>query len=161
MKRIMWKPIEETGGKYEISSTGLVRSVERKMVPEDRLIKAREFNRYKKIYLVCEDGKRRWFALHRLVAQAFLANPNGLPQIDHIDENPSNNNVENLSWISASDNICKAMNVRIKCYDKINLTTEYFDSITKCAQAVGLHHTTVGAIVRGKFKNKRWHIEKL
>ena len=51
------------------------------------------------------NGKPKAFAVHRLVAQAFIPNPNSLPQVNHKDENPSNNNVNNLEWCDAKYNI--------------------------------------------------------
>ena len=47
-------------------------------------------------------GKTYW--VHRLVAQAFLSNPKNLTDVNHIDEDPSNNRVDNLEWISHKDN---------------------------------------------------------
>lgn len=52
---------------------------------------------YKSVCLETENG-RKGFRIHRLVASAFIPNPNGYPIINHKDENPSNNNVENLEW---------------------------------------------------------------
>ena len=50
------------------------------------------------------NGKAKSFRLHRLVAKAFLPNPNNLPQIDHIDNNKENNHVGNLQWVTAQQN---------------------------------------------------------
>ena len=52
-----------------------------------------------------KDGKRVSVKAHRLVALAFIPNPNGYLYVNHIDENPQNNNVENLEWITCSDNL--------------------------------------------------------
>lgn len=49
--------------------------------------------------------KKRQFLIHRLVAMAFIPNPNGYPRINHIDENPKNNRVENLEWCTQEYNI--------------------------------------------------------
>ena len=44
------------------------------------------------------------YLLHRIIAQHFIPNPDNLPQVDHIDRNPFNNSIENLRWVSSSDN---------------------------------------------------------
>lgn len=48
--------------------------------------------------MLCKNGKTKRFSVHRLVAQAFIPNPNNLPIINHKDENPSKNIVDNLEW---------------------------------------------------------------
>ncbi len=58
------------------------------------------------------DGKVVIKYLHRLVAQAFVLNPEGLPDVDHIDGNPSNNVPENLRWVTHKQNIRYAMERR-------------------------------------------------
>jgi hypothetical protein len=50
-------------------------------------------------------GHKDQYVLSRVVAECFLPNPDNLPQVDHIDRNPSNNHVSNLRWVSAADNL--------------------------------------------------------
>ena len=54
------------------------------------------------------NGKRTSVRVHRLVAEAFIPNPNELPQINHIDGNKENNNVKNLEWVNNSQNMIHA-----------------------------------------------------
>lgn len=67
-------------------------------------------------YSLCKNGKRQLFLGHRLVAMTFIPNPNGLPSINHIDENKENNSVSNLEWCTHSYN---------KKYSTYKLTEHY------------------------------------
>ena len=69
-------------------------------------------NRYEYIKL-CKNNKTTAFAIHRLVAKAFISNPYNLSEVDHIDNNPHNNKKDNLQWISHKENIHKS-------YDTLN-----------------------------------------
>jgi len=66
--------------------------------------------------------------LHRLVGEAFIPNPNGKPQIDHIDRNKSNNNVENLRWATHNEN---QQNTGIKCNNKLGIQYICYDETYK------------------------------
>lgn len=65
-----------------------------------------EFNSlgYESVKVLC-NGKRKHFKIHRLVATVFLPNPQNLPEVNHKDENPSNNCVDNLEWCSHKYNM--------------------------------------------------------
>ena len=70
---------------------------------------------------LCKNGKIKAFLVHRLVAEAFIPNPDNLPCINHKDENPKNNQVENLEWCTYKYN--NEYNGRIdKCKHKISQT---------------------------------------
>ena len=116
-----WKPVVGWEGLYEVSDHGDVRSVER-IVEDKNFSKAgKEFVRrrvYKSVELKQADTwkmghrsvglynnqRRKRFLVHRLVAEAFIPNPNGLPVVDHIDGDPANNNLSNLRWASWGTN---------------------------------------------------------
>ena len=57
------------------------------------------------ISLYCDDGLRRSFYVHRLVAMAFIPNPENKPEINHIDGNPKNNSIDNLEWCDRFENM--------------------------------------------------------
>jgi len=91
--KVQWKPIEEFDGLYLISTTGHVFSTR-----SNRLIKQQLSNVGYCRVEINVDGKAQKHGVHRLVAEAFIPNPNGHPVVNHKDENPRNNNVENLEW---------------------------------------------------------------
>ena len=111
MKEI-WKPIEGFEGLYEVSNTGKVRGVDRIVKSRwgtDKVWKGKElahsikYDGYHKVTLM-KDGISYYFSIHRLVANAFIPNPNNLPCVNHKDENPANNNVDNLEWCDVKYN---------------------------------------------------------
>lgn len=96
----MWKEINGTFGLLEISSEGRVRSNMR----DGRILKQQPD---KKGYLrvrATVKRERKSIKVHREVAKAFIPNPEGLPQVNHIDGNKGNNRVENLEWVSNKSN---------------------------------------------------------
>lgn len=99
-----WKPIEGYEGLYEVSSIGRIKTVAGKWRKE----KIRKTYTYKKGYIrvvLSKGNKLHTYQVHRLVAQAFLPNPNNLPVVNHKDRNPSNNCVDNLEWCTHQYNI--------------------------------------------------------
>ena len=95
----VWKPIKGYEGIYEVSSLGRVRKLATGVILHQR-------NRggYRQVALR-KDGVGKSESVHRLVAKAFLPNPDMLPEINHRDEDKSNNCVENLEWCDHSYNM--------------------------------------------------------
>lgn len=98
MEKETWRVIEPSSGKYEVSSFGKIRNATTK-----RILKETSTGRYRYVSMWYGD-KRVRKAIHILVAKAFLENPNNYPQVNHKDENPANNRVDNLEWCTASYN---------------------------------------------------------
>ena len=93
------KDIEGYEGLYAITRDGKVWSYR-----ANKFLKpAKEYKGYLRVDLH-KDGKQKQHKVHRLVAFAFIPNPDNLPQVNHKDENKENNCVENLEWISGKDN---------------------------------------------------------
>ena len=102
-KRI-WRDIPGYEGKYQVSNTGQVRSLNYNGTGKKQILKGgTTIHGYKQVILY-KDGKHKRYSVHRLVAQAFIPNPNNLPQVNHKDENKTNNVAWNLEWISPKDN---------------------------------------------------------
>lgn len=94
----IWLNIMGYEGQYQVSNTGYVRSIKR-----NRILKPTNINGYLQISL-SNQGKIKKCLIHRLVAEAFLPNPNNLSQVNHKDENTFNNNVNNLEWCNVTYN---------------------------------------------------------
>ena len=93
------KDIKNYEGLYAVTSCGRVYSYKRR-----RFLKpVCEKNGYLRVCL-CRDGEIKWYLVHRLVAEAFIPNPDNLPQINHKDENKANNCLQNLEWCDAKYN---------------------------------------------------------
>lgn len=99
-----WKPIEGYEGLYEVSSLGSVKSLNYNRTGKERILKSQNNGKGYLLVALCRDGKRKFFQIHRLVATAFIPNPNNYPHINHKDENPLNNIVNNLEWCDAKYN---------------------------------------------------------
>lgn len=100
----MWKDIPGYEGLYQVSNLGNIRSLKYAGGNKVKLLKQATTNGYKQVQL-SKNGKGKNHLVHRLVAIAFIPNPNNLPVVNHKDENPSNNNVDNLEWCTQEYNI--------------------------------------------------------
>ena len=99
-----WKNIKGYEGLYQISNKGRVKSLYNKNNKKEKILKPGERNEYLCVSLY-KNNKKNVYSIHRLVAQAFLPNPDNLPVVNHKDENKLNNNVENLEWCNYGYNI--------------------------------------------------------
>ncbi|WP_063601257.1 NUMOD4 domain-containing protein [Clostridium coskatii] len=108
----IWKDIAGYEGYYQVSNSGKIRSVNRIIIYSDgrifryngRDLKTTLNKGYVNVKL-SKHSKVETFKVHRLVAEAFISNPLNLPQINHKDENKTNNNVDNLEWCTGKYNM--------------------------------------------------------
>ena len=102
-----WKDVKEFDS-YMISNKGRILIKNYRGTKHKRILKpygvGPERN-YQQIELTDNNGNRSKQLIHRLVAEAFIPNPQGKKEIDHIDTNPDNNNVENLRWVTHEENM--------------------------------------------------------
>lgn len=109
MRTEIWKDIDGYGGKYQVSNLGNVRSMWRnnqyqKNIGQPTLLKPSQHKQgYLYVYLSDNDVKKKHY-VHRLVAQAFIPNPDNLPQVNHKSEVKTENFVENLEWCDGKYN---------------------------------------------------------
>lgn len=153
--RYMWKSILGYEGFYEVSDEGVVRTVPRRvsckggtrMVPS----KIRKFDITAGYYDVtlCKEGKTRTFLVHRLVAEAFIPNPENKEMVNHKDGNKQNNNADNLEWVTRAENDLHASltglrpdcqkHKPVKCLE----TSEIFASREAAGRATGMDAASV------------------
>lgn len=115
-----WRDVIDYEGFYQVSNLGNVRSLMlwdskkyRKRKEPKLLLKSKTSTGYWKVEL-SKCGVKKSYKVHRLVAKAFLLNDHNKPNINHIDNNPLNNNVNNLEWCTQSENMFHASLLGIK-----------------------------------------------
>ena len=94
----IWKEIKGYEGLYEVSSEGRVRNI-----IKGNYLTFKSYNDYQRVGL-CRHQKQKWFLVHRLVAQAFIPNPDNKPEVDHINCDRRDNRIENLRWVTSKEN---------------------------------------------------------
>ena len=166
-----WKPIEGYEGLYEISNFGRVKSIDR-IGHGGRKLKGRILKQAKNNcgYLVIDldkHGKRKQFRVHRLVASAFIPNPNNYPIINHKDENKLNNHVNNLEWCTVKYNTNYG-NAITKMKENRNYfsvsksvicleTNIIYDSIGKAAKSLKINKSAISRCCLEKYGYKTAH----
>ena len=106
-----WKKIQGYNY-YEISNYGRVKSLARGLKEKGKFLKLKPAKGYFRVTLF-DQNKRKIYFVHRLVATAFIPNPDDKPFINHIDCNPANNNAENLEWCTPKENSIHAKKHKI------------------------------------------------
>jgi hypothetical protein len=162
MKEI-WKPIVGYEGRYEISNLGNVASLKYARGSNRRLLKQSTNTWGYSQVTLSKDKEKCNKTVHRLVAEAFIENPNKHKQINHIDENKHNNRVDNLEWCDSKHNMnygnrtAKASNSKKKPVIATlpDGTEEYYESIKDAAEILHLSHSTISASLHKKWRHKR------
>ena len=157
----IWKDIKDYEGLYQISNYGNVKSLPKERrnrrgvyIQKEKLLSLTNTSTgYKKVELV-KDGKRKGFKVHRLVAQAFIPNPDEKPQVNHIDGDKTNNYVDNLEWATASENSIHAYNTGLnsnkKELNENEIVSMYMNGTTKedIAKQYGVSNAVIKRILK-------------
>lgn len=145
----VWKDVVGYEGLYQVSNRGVVKRIDSigldgRQLHEKQLYGGRYSNGYQFVCL-SKDGVCKQYIIHRLVAIAFLPNPNNNPVVNHVDGDKQNNSVENLEWCTHSQNRKHAYDnglstqrgtprkVTVKCGEHITA----FDTMKDCATFFG------------------------
>lgn len=195
----IWKDIKGFEGLYQVSNLGRVKSLD--VIQNLKHSSGTEYTRFKKgrilrpeqsgrvapyvIYYLKKDGKRHFGKAHRLVAKAFIPNPENKKVVNHLDCNPKNNNVSNLEWATHSENIkyaydkgridiAKCVDASLKNRYKLNKPVLQYDmnglfikrhkSISDAAIEIGSDVSSISKVCRGKYnhvKNYKFQYEQL
>ena len=173
MKEI-WKDIEGYEGYYQISNTGKVKSLERmkwngkgyQKVPEKILEGVDNGHGYLRVKL-CKDGKVEQPLVHVLVATAFLPNPDNLPEVNHKDEDKTNNCVENLEYCSKLYNINYGTGIKRRAekrskpvfsVDKESGLIMWWQSAHEAERCTGISNGNIIKCCQGKQKSAGGHV---
>lgn len=118
----IWKDVKGYEGLYQVSNLGRIWNVK-----TQRILKPIDTGRgYFRVHLTAKNGKRKQELIHRLAAIAFIPNPFGLPQVNHKDENPANNCIDNLEWCDSKYNVNYGTR-KEKCAATLKQTMGYKD----------------------------------
>ena len=173
-----WRDIEDYVGLYQVSNFGRVRSlgIRNKNANNERikLLKLSIVGIGYNMITLC-NGKLKRKLVHRLVAQAFIPNPNNYPIINHIDGNKLNNHVSNLEWCTQKQNVQHSFknglqisklkggtipSVKINQYDLNGNFIKQWDSMTKIQRELGIPTGLVWKCCRGIYKKSKGFVWK-
>lgn len=161
----IWKPIMGYEDTYYVSNTGKIKNIKTNKL----LTIQNNANTKYKVITLTKKCKQKRYRVHRLIATAFVHNPNPdiYTQINYKDENPSNNNYTNLEWCTPKyncnygshiDKLIKSNGIKVKVINIITNETIIFNSIRECARKFNTINTVINKyanthnIYRSKYK---------
>lgn len=152
-----WADIKGFDGLYQVSDMGNVRCTNYHNTHRTQNINpARSSNGYVSVMLYDKEGHRR-YSVHRLVANAFIPNPENKPQVNHINGDKQDNRVNNLEWATTSENIVHSINSLhertrpVMCLE----TGVSYISISEAGRSTGIDSSYIAKNAKGKNSSTR------
>ena len=105
MKDEIWKPIKDYEGLYEISNLGRVKSLNYSRTGKEQILKPQKRKNGYLGVILCYKNTQKQVNIHRLVAEAFIPNPENKPYVDHINTDKLDNRACNLRWVTQKENL--------------------------------------------------------
>lgn len=157
----IWKNIEGYDG-YQVSNLGNVKSLNYNKTGKEKIMKLCK-DKYGYLTLILyKEGKNKFMRVHRLVADAFIKNPNNLPQVNHRNEDKTDNRVENLEFCDAKYNMNFCTRNERSSKSKTNgkkskkviciETGVTYPSLSEVHRQFGFSESNISAACRGKYK---------
>ncbi len=173
----IWKDIEDFEGQYQVSNLGNIRSQPNKANHFKTVHNIGQYNNSHGYMIVSlfKNKLQKSYQVHRLVAQAFIPNPNNYSQVNHIDGNKLNNCVNNLEWCTAKQNMQHAKqnglradfsgnnNPRIRKINQYDLQGNFikqWNSIYDIINELGICRSSIWRACTGRFKQTNGYIWK-
>lgn len=144
----VWKDVKGYEGLYHVSNLGRVRR-------NGRILKARVKRKGYLGVVLYNKSEPKHYTIHRLVAEAFIPNHENKPQVNHIDENKTNNTAANLEWVTAKENANHGtrnfrMSHKIVAINRLTGDSYNFNSIRECARTLKLSSGNISRFFSGE-----------
>lgn len=149
----IWRDIKGYEGLYQVSNEGMVKSLRNNKI----LSLFANHKGYLQVYLT-KNGEKKGFLVHRLVAKTFIPNPQNLPQVNHKDEDKTNNKVENLEWCTNDYNINYSQSKKVYQYTLNNVLVKIWNSTMELGRN-GFAQSCISLCCNGKkqkHKGYKW-----
>lgn len=141
----IFKDIEGYEGIYQVSNLGNVKSLR---FGKEKILKPVKDGKKYLCVILYKQGKHKQYKIHRLVAQAFIPNSQNLPQINHKDEDKTNNQVNNLEWCDCQYNIDYSQSKQVLCLE----TGIIYPSLSEVYRQLGFSQGYISLACNGKYK---------
>ena len=146
----VWKPVKGYEGLYEVSNLGRVKSLNYMHTGKEGILKANKDNDGYLHVNLYKNNKMKSCTIHRLVAIAFVENPEGYNEVNHIDKNRENSKASDLEWCSRQYNVDYSQSKAVIGINKVSGLIVEFVSAKEAARQIGIDHGNIIKCCKGK-----------